>query len=191
MASIIKFVRKGGRILYTRLREQGAVVTGKWAYARGYTKLTGVPSLSFCRITPQIYIGGQHNAHGRALLEQHSILYDVNMRDEYDDAAHGVALPHYCYLPTIDDTAPSFEQLWQGVHFIQDAVRAGGKVYIHCAGGIGRAPTMGAAYLMSTGLSLDEALTQIKRVRPFINIMPPQMDALRAFEAMVREKQQP
>ncbi len=190
MASIIQFARKGGRILYTRLRDQGVVVTGKWAYARGYSKLTGIPLLNFCRITPQIYIGGQHNARGQALLQQHGILYDVNMREEYDDAAHGVALPHYCYLPTVDDAAPSLEHLWQGVRFIEDAVREGGKVYIHCAGGIGRAPTMGAAYLVSTGVSLDEALAQIKRVRPFINIMPPQMEVLRAFEAMAREKQQ-
>lgn len=189
MASLMGFVRKGTRILYTRLREQGVTVTSKWIYARGYTKLTGIPSMRFCRITPQIYVGGQHNTRGKALLERHGIHYCVNMRDEYDDAAYGIALPNYCYLPTIDDTAPTFEHLRDGVRFIQDAVRADGKVYIHCAGGIGRAPTMAAAYLVSTGLSLDEAIAMIKRARPFINIMPPQLEALRAFEEMIREAQ--
>ncbi len=191
MASLVGFVRKGTRILFTRLREQGVAVTGKWVYARGYTKLTGLPTLSFSRVTPQLYVGAQHNARGKALLERHGIYYCVNMRDEYDDAANGIALRHYCYLPTIDDTAPSFDHLWKGVHFIQDAVRADGKVYIHCAGGIGRAPTMAAAYLVSTGLTLEDAIALIKHSRPFINIMPSQLEALRTFEGMMHQTQQP
>jgi len=189
MASLVGFVRKGTRILFTRLREQGVTVTSKWVYSRGYTKLTGLPTLSFSRVTPQLYVGAQHNARGKALLERHGIHYAINMRDEYDDAANGIALQNYCYLPTIDDTAPSLEHLQKGVQFIHEAIRGEGKVYIHCAGGIGRAPTMALAYLISTGLSLEEAIALIKRARPFINIMPPQLEVLRDFERMIHETQ--
>ena len=41
--------------------------------------------------------------------------------------------------------------LLEGTAFAERIVNAGGKVYIHCAGGIGRAPTMAAAYFMSQG----------------------------------------
>jgi atypical dual specificity phosphatase len=41
-------------------------------------------------------------------------------------------------------------------------------VYIHCANGVGRAPTTAAAYFISTGLSADEAWSKIRRARPFI-----------------------
>ena len=61
-------------------------------------------------------------------------------------------------------------------------------MYIHCAGGIGRAPTMAAAYLIAEGLSVDEAITYIKRVRPYIRIMPPQMHLLRKLEERSRER---
>jgi protein-tyrosine phosphatase len=103
------------------------------------------------------------------------------MRHEADDAARGLAPRDYCYLPTIDDTAPTEEQLNTGVAFIHKVIANGGKVYIHCSAGVGRAPTMAAAYLIYTGYSLEEALLLIRKVRPFIYIMPPQMDRLRSY----------
>lgn len=111
------------------------------------------------------------------------------MRSEFDDAAHGLALESYCHLPTLDDAAPSLEHLEQGVVFIHQAVSEGGKVYIHCSGGVGRGPTMAAAYFISQGHTLDEALALLRKSRPFINIMPVQMDQLRRFEAKRFQKQ--
>jgi len=51
---------------------------------------------------------------------------------------------------------------------------------------VGRAPTLAAAYLISTGMTLDEALATIRRTRPFINITPPQMALLVEYEAQQR-----
>ena len=104
------------------------------------------------------------------------------MRVEFDDDEHGLALENYCHLPTVDDTPPSMEHLQKGIAFISDAVSGGGKVYIHCSAGVGRAPTMAAAYLLSKGHTLDEAIAMIKQVRPFINIMTPQMELLQQIE---------
>ena len=43
--------------------------------------------------------------------------------------------------------------LMRGVEFISDEIssRENAKIYIHCAAGCGRAPTMAAAYLVSHG----------------------------------------
>lgn len=183
MTKIIRFVKKGYSIVSRRIQEQGLKTTLIWAYGRGLSKLTGVPLLQFSEVTPDLFIGPQYNQQGKQHLLKHGIEYDVNLRIEFDDMAHDLALPHYCYLPTIDDDAVSLDHLYQGIAFIKQAHQNGGKVYIHCAGGVGRAPTMGAAYLMSTGLSLDDALAKIRRVRPFISIMPPQMAQLRLLES--------
>jgi protein-tyrosine phosphatase len=110
----------------------------------------------------------------------------VNMRIERDDAAFGLALPRYLHLPTIDDDAPSVEHLDQGVEFIREVIESGGKVYIHCGAGVGRAPSMAAAYLMAEGRSLEESLAEIRKVRPFITITPVQMERLKAYEARFR-----
>lgn len=186
MKNPIRFAQKGWKIISRRVKEQGVRTTAIWVYARGYTKLTGVPTLTFCRVLPQVYVGAQYNAAGKRLLEKNGINYVINMRGEFDSSQHNLALSHYLHLPTVDDQAPSIEHLNQGVAFIEKALKSGGKVYIHCAGGVGRAPTMAAAYLISTGMSLDEALRFIRRVRPFIYVMPPQIEQLRIFEARVR-----
>jgi protein-tyrosine phosphatase len=186
MNKLLKFARKGAHILNHRLRTQGVRVTLLWVFSRGYSKLTGVPILAHSRITPEIYVGGQFGRRGKRRLEQAGISGDVNLRREFDDAAHGLALARYCHLPTVDDAAPTTDHLEKGVAFIRQVVDDGGKVYIHCAGGVGRAPTMAAAYFISRGMALDEALRLIRQTRPFINIMPPQMDLLRQFEQKTR-----
>lgn len=174
-------LHKGWKILTRRLHEQGPVVTLQWAWGRGLSYVTGVPLLRFSRVTPQLYVGPQFNARGKRALEQEGITAVVNLRTEFDDAAHGLAFPHYCYLPTIDDDSPSPAHFQQGVDFIQTQIAAGGKVYIHCKAGVGRAPTLAAAYLIDQGDSLECALAQIKTVRPFITITPPQLAALQRY----------
>jgi len=184
LLKILKLVRKGMSIVAGRLRTQGLRVTLLWAWARGIPKLTGIPLLKYSQITPQIFVGPQYRRAGKRHLEEAGITADLNLRAEFDDAAHGLALARYCHLPTVDDTAPSLEHLQQGVAFIRQVVAGGGKVYIHCAGGVGRAPTMAAAYFLSQGMSLPRALSLIRRTRPFIRITPPQMARLQEFERL-------
>ncbi len=180
----LRFISKGFNIVYRRIRDQGVLITLVWLYGRGLPKLTGVPLMQFSEITPQIYVGPQYGKLGKQVIMRQGIRYNVNLRIEFDDAAHGLALENYCHLPTIDDDAPSIEHLQQGVAFIGDAVTHDGKVYIHCAGGVGRAPTLAAAYFISQGMSLDDALNLIKKHRPFIYVMPVQMEQLRQFAKM-------
>ncbi len=176
-------LRKGGQILTRRLREQGLWVTLEWVWGRGLSYVTGVPVLRFSRVTPQLYVGPQFNAAGKRALEREGITAVVNLRTEFDDAVHGLAFPHYCYLPTIDDDSPSPAHFQKGVDFIHAQIAAGGKVYIHCKAGVGRAPTLAAAYLIAQGRSLDDAVALIKQTRPFITITPPQMAALQLYAA--------
>ena len=187
MKKLWRLIIEGVSTLVNRLRTQGLKTTLMWVYGRGLPFLTGIPTMQFSRITPQIYVGPQYKAAGKRKLQHCGINAGVNMRCEFDDAAHGLALEKYCHLPTVDDTAPTLEHIRKGIDFIRDVVNDGGKVYIHCAGGIGRAPTIAAAYFMSRGYTLEEAIALIKKARPFINIMPPQMEQLKRFEAILEE----
>ncbi len=186
MLKPINSFKKASRILLRRLREQGLQTTLVWLYARGIPLITGIPIMRYSEITPHLYIGPQYNQLGKRRLSKEGIQHDVNLRIEFDDAAHGLALEQYCYLPTIDDDAPTIEHLEQGVAFIEQAINNNQKVYIHCAGGIGRAPTMAVAYFISQGMSLNDAIALIKKTRPFIRIMPPQLAQLKHFETLKR-----
>ena len=87
------------------------------------------------------------------------------------------------WLPTDDDHAPAMEQFQAGVDFIRRNIESGGKVYVHCAGGVGRAPTMAVAYLISTGLDVERAWALVRATRPFVTPTPPQLAALERFAA--------
>ncbi|MDH4138277.1 MAG: dual specificity protein phosphatase family protein [Anaerolineae bacterium] len=184
MSKLLKLIQRGIRILLYRLRTQGVRTTLLWSYARGIPAVTGIPIMKYSRITPEIYIGPQYRRAGKRKLLRTGINGSVNMRIEFDDAVRGLALEHYCHLPTVDDHAPTLDDLHQGVAFIHKVTTGGGKVYIHCGGGIGRAPTMAAAYFISQGLRLDEAIRLIKKSRPFIKMMPAQTEQLKRFEAL-------
>ena len=166
-----------------RTRMQGL----RAALLRTVLESTGIPVKKYTQITPEIYVGPQHGQVGKRKLKWMGINSIVNMRSEFDDAAHGLALEDYCYLPTAEFDAPSLDQLSQGVAFIDQIINAGGRVYIHCADGVSRAPTMAAAYFISQGLKLEESIELIKKSRPFINILPVQMEQLKRFEAIQKQ----
>ncbi len=151
--------------------------------------MTGVPIIRYSQITPLIYVGPQHGRRGLHKLERIGITGLINLRSEFDDAAHGLAPVPYCHLPTANDAAPTTEHLVRGMSFIDKVVSEGGKVYIHCAGGVGRAPTMAAAYFIAHGWSLDEAINLIRGKRPFIVITPPQLNQLRLIEETLRGRE--
>ena len=180
---LIHLAVKGLKIVAWRLRHHGLRVTFIWAWTRLYLWTVGRPVLRYCGVTPQLYVGGQIDASGWRWLVARGLTADVNMRSEFDDSAHGIEPEAYLWLPTEDDHAPTLDQLSTGADFIGQAIEQGGKVYVHCASGVGRAPTMAAAYLVSTGKTPDQAWTLIREKRPFINPTPPQQAALEQFAA--------
>jgi atypical dual specificity phosphatase len=85
------------------------------------------------------------------------------------------------HLPVADFTPPSAEQLETGVAAIREAVASGHSVAVHCGGGIGRTGTLVACYLTGGGLSADEAIAEVRRLRPGSVETPAQEAAVRAF----------
>ena len=187
MRKIIQELQMGLQVIAFRLRNHGLTPTLLWLYVRGVDFIRGVPFQRYCRITPAVYVGPQYRKSGKRALERWGITGSVNMRKDHDDALQGLTFDHYCHLPTVDDQAPTLDQLERGVEFIEQVLSKGGKVYIHCAGGIGRAPTMAAAYFIHQGMALEEAIALIKKTRPIIRIMPPQLEQLERFEDLQRK----
>lgn len=73
------------------------------------------------------------------------------------------------HLPIVDGQAPDarFLPLWRtsGTRAL-DCLRTGGKVLVHCRGGLGRAGTVATALLMELGLDTQAALARVRRARP-------------------------
>ncbi len=147
-----------------------------------HRRTTGGPVWQLSQVAPNLLLGGQHYyQRGYARLLEHGVTAIVNMRAEHAGDANGRGDLPQLRLATRDNTPPSIADLMRGVDFIRAELQRGGKVYIHCAVGCGRAPTMTAAYLVSTGDSPQAALARIRRVRPFINPTKPQISILDDF----------
>ncbi|WP_461865355.1 protein-tyrosine phosphatase family protein [Thermococcus sp.] len=90
------------------------------------------------------------------------------------------------YSPIEDFSAPPLEGLIEIVKWIEKRVNEGKKVLIHCLGGSGRSGTIAVAYLIySQKLSLREALSKVRQLKPSAVETQEQMDVLRALESVV------
>jgi len=70
------------------------------------------------------------------------------------------------HLPVPDLTAPTPDQLAEGVRAITAALARGDRVAVHCGAGLGRTGTLLACYLVTTGLPPAAAIAEVRRRRP-------------------------
>ena len=152
-------------------------------YDNIYRVVAGIPRLKRCQITAHLFLGSQYTALGLKKLIALGVTAIVNMRehDDFGEAGHnGIK---YLHLPTVDNTAPLMSVLIKGADFIDNEIKNGGIVYVHCRQGLGRGPTMAIAYLIKTGLTYADAYDLVKSIRIFINPQRSQIQRLRELEA--------
>jgi dual specificity MAP kinase phosphatase len=146
----------------------------------------GIPNLKRCQITADLFLGSQYTKAGLKKLKALGITAIVNMRTHHVFVKAQYVGIKYLHLPTVDNTPPTLADLIKGAAFIDDEIKNNGKVYVHCRQGLGRGPTMALAYLIKTGLTFDDAFRLIKRVRPFIDPKPEQIQRLKELEEYYR-----
>ncbi len=146
------------------------------------------PFRRLTHITHHIFLGGQISLRGWRTLERWGVRALVNMRVEWDDRKLGIHTPYYLWLPTIDGTPPTVEQLACGAEFIHQQTLADRPIYVHCAAGLGRSPTQVICYLMTRGMSIEEAVAFVEARRPFITLSGKQKLRLQEFAVYIAKK---
>lgn len=149
-------------------------------------RFTGLPTPKRSQITADLFLGGQYGLQALPLFKKLGVTGIVNMRSRSIYNVDETKDFHLLHLPTVDFHPPTLQQLEKGVEFINKEIENGGKVYIHCRLGEGRGATMTLAYLISTGLTLDDAFKLIKSIRIFIHPTTAQLDRLKEFEKKVQ-----
>lgn len=117
--------------------------------------------------------------HFDVKLLKMGIKADVSLEEKRVDAPFGVN--SYLWLPTVDHTPPSLDQLKLGVQHLTVLMQEKTKTYVHCQNGHGRAPTLVAAYYISTGMSTAAAIKKIKSKRQGSHINAKQKKGLESF----------
>lgn len=123
--------------------------------------------------TPRIAVGGGiWTAENMAEVARAGVTHVIDMQIEFDDtplaAAHGIKV---LWNPTDDDFQPKPAEMFQrGVDFAHNALNEpGGKLFIHCAAGIHRAPMMTLAILCSMNWEIKDAMRLIEGKRPVVD----------------------
>ena len=124
-------------------------------------------------VTPQLVVGGFIDADDWRQLVAQGVSVVVSLQAErHDEEAFAELQPDgYLRLPTIDHSVPTLAQLRMGAAFIDEAVRAGKTVLIHCHAGVGRSALLCTSYLVYAGMDVEEAWHTVKahRTRAFLN----------------------
>ncbi|MEE9525957.1 MAG: dual specificity protein phosphatase family protein [Candidatus Woesearchaeota archaeon] len=146
----------------------------------------GKLTFEYNKITDSIYLGTNQccEIHFKKELLKKGVKADISLEGEKIDAPFGV--DYYLWLPTKDHTAPSQKQLKAGVDFINSLIKNKVKVYVHCQRGHGRAPTLVAAYLISKGKTVKQAIDFIKKKRKTIHPNKIQKSALEKFKKTLK-----
>ncbi len=120
-------------------------------------------------VTDRIAVGGGIWYDENMLeLVRMGVTHIINMQIEFDDRPLAEGYPVTVFHnPTDDDFQLKPPQLFQGaVEFALEALdQSEGKVYIHCAAGVHRAPMMTLAIMRVLGWPLEDAKNLIQQRR--------------------------
>lgn len=102
-------------------------------------------------------------------LRRLGVLAVVNTCEEF--AGHTDLYERYkieqFWMPTVDFSPPTLEDIQRAVEFMQDQMAAGHAVYVHCKAGRARSVTVVICYLMATrGWTAEAAQAWIQTRRP-------------------------
>lgn len=138
--------------------------------------------LEYNQITEHLWLGTNVCCleHFNEELLAQGIRAEVSLEGERPHATPGV--DSFLWLPVEDTQAPTQEQLALGAAHLRELSECGVKTYVHCKWGHGRSPTLLAAYLITTGMQAEEAISHIRERRPGIHPTAPQLAALTTFE---------
>lgn len=150
----------------------------------------GKKFLEFNKITPFIYLGNNYCCmvhFDENLLKQHKVKADLSLEENRIDYPKGVK--YFLWLPLKDNTEPSQELLATGVDFLFQMEKFKTKTYVHCQNGHKRSPSLVAAYFVSKGMSVEQALAFVKNKRPSMHVSGKYLKALKKFERKFRHSQ--
>lgn len=142
-------------------------------------QLIGIPARTFCQIDNSLWVGAKPKLLGRFYLRLtnrhiYSLLHAPGSANQNSNSWR-------TFFPLDEFVDIPFAKLSEITKQIDQIRLRGGKVFIHCREGVGRAPTVAAAVLISQGLEINQAIQRVKRGRDVSSINSLQLESLTLF----------
>ncbi|HXZ06227.1 MAG TPA: dual specificity protein phosphatase [Ktedonobacteraceae bacterium] len=143
--------------------------------------------LNMSWITTHLAVGGRVHPDDIKALAAVGITHVVDTRSEYCDDAEALAKEHIelLHLPTPDTKPLTIEQMLKGSQWVQERMKQGGRVLIHCEHGVGRSALLTCAVLVYDGMHAYDALHLVQEKRWQAAPNHRQVRRLREFESAV------
>jgi len=122
------------------------------------------------RITPDLFIGSDYIAQNANILRDNGVTHVLNCAGTVCENYHPQQFD-YKMLHLFDGTKEDISSLFYDVlEFMDDAVRGGGKVFVHCHQGVSRSSAMLILYLMWRENQVYQVThEQVKAIREIVN----------------------
>lgn len=122
-------------------------------------------------ILPNLWLGNLDATYDLEFLREANITHVLSII-EIDHSTHALVTKGVIHMRIRmydSDEEPIYNVFPTACNFIEDALKHGGAVYVHCLMGISRSPTLVAAYLMKTrGMGVEEVLEFLVARRPIV-----------------------
>ncbi|XP_067656981.1 dual specificity protein phosphatase 1-A-like [Haliotis asinina] len=142
-------------------------------------------------LLPYLYIGDASHSSQRQLLKEVGITAILNVSTSCEN--HFPEDFRYKVIP-VQDTVTADLLTWftDAINFIENIRLSGGRVLVHCKGGVSRSATICLAYLMyARSLGLDDAFDYVKSRRDVISPNASFMMQLTLFEKEISNHKTP
>jgi membrane-associated phospholipid phosphatase len=176
------FRKRHGRIPLAARIFLWPVLAGQWISLRHYARQCA----AWHELAPGLLIGRKlSDAEARAAVEG-GVTAVLDLSGEFTEAAP-FRRAEYQQLSIMDLTAPSAEQMAEGVEFIRRHIEKG-VVYVHCKAGYSRTAGIAGAFLLANGAATtaEDAIEKLKAARPAMVIRP---EIRRALQEIARRMQ--
>ncbi len=165
------------------------VKTKGWraGFDRFVGEILGIPTKGACQINDFLWVGAQPGALGRHTLrfwKRTDIvsLVSTPLSDDYSMrfSVHTMPVTEFVSIPP--------EILLTYTNQLMDMEKSGKKIFLHCREGVGRAPTIAAAFMIRNGMNVGEAIKQIMSGRRPTSLTEHQLDSLNQFYNFLRSR---
>eukprot|EP01114_Cavostelium_apophysatum_P021137 TRINITY_DN7286_c0_g1_i1.p1 TRINITY_DN7286_c0_g1~~TRINITY_DN7286_c0_g1_i1.p1 ORF type:complete len:258 (+),score=17.95 TRINITY_DN7286_c0_g1_i1:110-883(+) len=138
-------------------------------------------------ITKNIYLGSMAASLDKERLKKEGITHILSI----GASLHPRSYPEdfdYMYIDAFDVPFENVHTLFPiATKFIEDALQRGGKVLVHCKAGVSRSATLVIAYMMKqNGLSAEENIKNLQKIRPVIDPNPGFRKQLKHYEEILK-----
>ena len=140
-------------------------------------------------VVPCVYVGGWKPATDKSMLKSNKITHIVCCID-VEDPFRFPGDFIYLNIKADDRVEQDMAQFFDRTNkFIDQCLKNGGSIYVHCGAGISRSATIVCAYLIfALHISTKQAVNMCQQARPFVKPNEGFLSQLKAFEKQVKER---